>query len=254
MSTPGARILVSCPPMLGILDQLGPELERHGFEAVTPEVVQTLSVAELEALLPTVDGWIIGDDPACRQALEAGRRGRLRAMVKWGVGVDNVDFAAARDLGLPVTHTPGMFGDEVADIAVGYVIALARDTFRIDRGVRAGGWPKPRGISLAGKTVALVGFGDIGQAIARRLVAAKMDVLAYDPRLDPEGMPAQIASRVVAVAWPDRLEEAHVMVLCCALTPENHHLIDAATLGRLRPGVRLVNVARGPLVDEAALE
>jgi D-3-phosphoglycerate dehydrogenase / 2-oxoglutarate reductase len=174
----------------------------------------------------------------------------MRAAVKWGVGVDNVDFSAAKDLGIPVTNTPRMFGAEVADIAMGYVIALARQTFFIDREVRASKWPKPAGISLADKTVALVGFGDIGRNVAKRLFAADMQVVAYDPYFqDVQGLKA-----VQLSIWPERLEEADFIILTCALTPENRHLLNAATLAQTKRGVRIVNVARGPLIDETALE
>ena len=235
--------------MLGMLPELRPRLEARGLGVHAPEVEQTLPEAELLDLVPRFDGWIIGDDPANRRVLEAGRRGRLTAAVKWGVGIDNVDFEAARELDLPVTNTPGMFGDEVADVAMSYLVGLARETFRIDRGVRAGGWPKPRGVSLAGKQVALVGFGDIGRSIARRLLAARMRVVAYDPRFDRQ--PGVEAVR--AATWPEGVEAADFMVLCCALTPENHHMVDDALLAQVKPGLRLVNVARGPLIDERAL-
>ena len=235
--------------MLGMLPELRPRLEARDLGVHAPEVEQTLPEAELLDLVPRFDGWIIGDDPANRRVLEAGRRGRLKAAVKWGVGIDNVDFEAARELDLPVTNTPGMFGDEVADVAMSYLVGLARETFRIDRGVRAGGWPKPRGVSLAGKQVALVGFGDIGRCIARRLLAARMRVVAYDPRFKRQpGLEA-----VRAATWPEGVEAADFMVLCCALTPENHHMVDDALLAQVKPGLRLVNVARGPLIDERAL-
>ena len=243
------KILVTCPPMLRMIDSFRPLFAQHGAEITTPDVVQTLSVDELKQLVPLHDGWIIGDDPANREVFTAGQAGRLRAAVKWGIGVDNVDFAACKDLGIPIVNTPNMFGGEVADIAVGYVVALARQTFEIDRGVRAGQWPKPRGISLAGKTVALVGFGDIGKNTARRLLAADMKIIAYDPYATPT--PALAA--VEMATWPNRVEEADFIVVNCALTPSSHHMLNADVLARAKPGVRVVNVGRGPVVDEAAL-
>lgn len=244
------KILVTCPPMLRMIDSFRPLFAQHGAEITTPDVVQTLSVEQLKELVPQHDGWIIGDDPATREVFEAGKAGRLKAAVKWGIGVDNVDFAACKDLGIPITNTPNMFGGEVADIAVGYVIALARQTFDIDRGVRAGEWPKPRGISLGGKTVALVGFGDIGQNTARRLLAADMAVVAYDPYApDDSAMP-----QVQRATWPQRINEADFIVINCALTPSSHHMLNAVTLAQCKPGVRVVNVGRGPIIDELALE
>ena len=244
------KVLVTCPPMLGMIDDFRSLFAAHRMEVTAPAVVQTLSESELIALLPHHDGWIIGDDPATRAVLEAGRAGHLRAAVKWGIGVDNVDFAACEDLGILVTNTPNMFGAEVADVAMGYVIALARETFEIDRGVRAGEWPKPRGISLAGKTVALVGFGDIGRNVAKRLLAAGMQVVAYDPgAADIPELPA-----IRRAVWPEGLKEADFIVVTCALTESSRHLINAESLARAKPGVRVVNVGRGPVIDEPALE
>jgi len=243
------KILITCPPMLGAMDQLRGRFLEKRVDVATPAVAQTVPAATLARWLPGVDGWIVGDDPATRRVLAAGRAGRLRALVKWGVGTDNVDFDACADLGIAAAHTPGMFGREVADVAMGYVAALARDTFRIDREVRRGGWPKPAGISLAGKTVALVGFGDIGRQLARRLLAAEMKVIAYDPAFRA----GRGLARVRRGRWPERLGEADFVVLCCALTPASRHLLNAGSLALLKRGVRIVNVARGPLIDEAAL-
>jgi D-3-phosphoglycerate dehydrogenase len=247
---PPAQVLVTCPPMLGVIEEFFAPAAELGMELVPARVTQTLSEAELRQRLPEMDGWIIGDDPANRGVFEAGYRGRLRAAVKWGIGVDNVDFQACRDLGIPITNTPGMFGNEVADIALGYVIGLARHTFEIDRGVRAGQWPKPCGLSLTGRTAALIGYGDIGRQTARRLRAVGMEVIAYDPAARQENADDGVRIR----SWPAGLATADVVVVTCALTPSSHHLLDAAAFAAMKAGVRIVNVGRGPVVDQGALE
>jgi len=244
------KVLVTCPPMLGMIDSFLPIFQKHGIEVTAPDVVQILSVEELIELVPQHDGWIIGDDPATREVFMAGRSGKLKAAVKWGIGVDNVDFEACEELGIPIINTPNMFGGEVADIAMGYVIALARETFQIDDGVRQGQWPKPRGISLAGKTVALVGYGDIGKSTAKRMLAAKMKVIAYDPVAKPS---ADLAS-VEMASWPERIEEADYIVLTCSLTSSSHHMLNSSVFDNARTGVRVVNVGRGPVIDERSLE
>lgn len=244
------KVLVTCPPMLGMIEVFIPFAAEKGLELVPAKVTQTLSEEELINLLPQYDGWIIGDDPATRRVFEAGKAGKLKAAVKWGIGVDNVDFAACHDLGIPITNTPNMFGGEVADIAVGYVIALARQTFEIDRGVRAGDWPKPSGISLAGKTVALVGYGDIGKNTAKRLLAADMKIITYDPYAPEEpNMP-----QVERATWPERINEADFIVINCALTHRSKRMLNAEVLAQCKAGVRVVNVGRGPIIDEQALE
>ena len=242
------RVLVTCPPMLGMIEEFRPLFESRGVELTPAHVVQILSEDELCALLPQFDGWIIGDDPATRRVFAAGKAGQLKAAVKWGIGVDNVDFAACQELGIPITNCPNMFGAEVADVGMSYIGALARETFRIDRGVRDGRWPKPRGISLAGRTLGLVGLGDIGRNLACRALAADMKIVAYDPfHTGP------LADGIERATWPDRLHEADFLAFTCSLTVSNRHMLNAATLALCKPGVRLVNVARGPLIDEAAL-
>ncbi len=243
------KILVTCPPMLGMIHHFAPIFAARGLDFDAPDVAQTLSEDELVKTLADYDGWIIGDDPANGDVLRAGVAGRLKAAVKWGVGTDNVDFDAARELGLPVANTPRMFGEEVADVALGYAIALARQLFEIDREVRAGGWAKPRGISLAGKRAGVVGFGDIGRALSRRLIALGMSVDAYDPGYVADPM----LPDVKAADWPEGLEHHDFVFFVCALTKDNHHMLGGQELSGLRPGVRIVNVSRGPLIDEQAL-
>lgn len=243
------RILVTCPPMLQRIEQFRSAFAGHGFSFTPANVVQTLSEQELVSLVPQYEGWIIGDDPANEAVFRAGARGALRAAVKWGVGIDNLDLDAARHFGIKVSHTPKAFGAEVADLALHYFTALARETFRIDRAVRAGEWLKPWGISLAGKVVALVGFGDIGRNIAKRAAAADMEVIVYDPAIDSE---SEIEPHSLG-RWPEGLSRCDFIVLACTLTRDNQHMINAETLALLKHGTRLVNVSRGGLVDESAL-
>ena len=244
------KILVTCPPMLGMIDSFRHIFEEKGIELSAPNVIQTLSVEELKEIVPQHDGWIIGDDPATREVFEAGKVGNLKAAVKWGIGVDNVDFDACKDLNIPIINTPDMFGREVADVAMGYVIALARETFEIDRAVRDGGWIKPRGISLSGKKVALIGFGDIGQSTAKRLLAADMSVIAYDPFANNNPNMPEVEREV----WPNRIEEADFIVVTCSLTKSSYHMVNADVFNQVKDGVRVVNVGRGPIIDEASLE
>ncbi len=244
------RILITCPPMLGRIDDFRPLFEKKGIELVTPKVVQIMSQDELVQLVPEVDGWIIGDDPATERVFAAGKNGRLKAAVKWGVGVDNVDFAACAKLGLPITNTPFMFGAEVADIAISYIIGLARQTYWIDRQVRAGHWPKPAGISLAGRTAALIGFGDIGKAAASRLLALGLEVQVYDP-VAPHSLSDE--THYTFLNYPEGLGVADFVVVTASLTPSSRHMVNDQTIAMMKDGVRIVNVSRGPVIDEQAL-
>lgn len=244
------RILVTCPPMLGLIDEFKPYARKHGFELVPALVSQTLTVEELLEQVPQYDGWIIGDDPASREVFAAGQRGQLKAAVKWGIGVDNVDFAACEELDIPISNTPGMFGGEVADVAVSYVIGLARQLYFIDREIRGKqAWPKPAGMSLAGKNAGVVGLGDIGRNTARRLVACDMNVTGYDPGVEGD---AGIKG-IMREPWPAKIENMDFLIFTCALNGKNHHMLNEQTLALTRPGIHIINVARGGLIDEVAL-
>jgi len=243
------KLLVTCPPMLERIAEFRSEIKDRGFELSAPSVVQTLSEDELCDLVPFHDAWIVGDDPASRRVLAAGAQGSLKAVVKWGVGVDNVDFQACEELNLPVKNTPAMFGPEVADLAVGYLIALSRDLVRIDRNVRLGNWIKPSGMSLTQKVVGVVGFGDIGQQLAKRLDAFGLEIIAYDPFVSRQAGP----SGVQRADWGDRLSELDFLVFTCALTETSRNMLNDDVLQRLKRGVRVVNVGRGGVIDEVAL-
>lgn len=244
------KVLVTCPPMLGMIDEFIPLGKEFGLELIPAKVTQTLSQEELIEQLPNYDGWIIGDDPATRRVFEAAKLGGLKAAVKWGIGVDNVDFAACKNLGIPIINTPNMFGGEVADVAVGYVIGLARRLFEIDRELRINNrWIKPAGMSLSGKSVGVVGFGDIGRSVAKRLLAFDMLVTVYDPNIAVDNGNNDIQHQ----PWPKNIEQHDFIVFTCSLNPKNHHMLNSTTLAMCKTGAKIVNVARGPLIDEDAL-
>ena len=235
--------------MLGMFPTFVTYAEELGLELIKKEVKQTLTEEELLDIIPNFDGWIIGDDPATRKVLKVGSQGRLKAAVKWGIGVDNVDFEACKDFGINIKNTPGMFGKEVADIATGYVIALARQTFYIDRKIREGDWPKPVGISLNEKVAAVVGYGDIGKNTVERLRSLGMNILVYDPFIKEK-----ISSPNISFAnWPERIDEADFIIMNCALSASSFHMVNSEIFPKMKDGVRIVNVGRGQLVEEPAL-
>jgi D-3-phosphoglycerate dehydrogenase len=249
------KVLVTCPPFLRRIDEFRHMFEEKGLELVTPNVVQVLTEEELIELVPQVDAWVIGDDPATEKVFTAGKAGKLKAAVKWGVGVDNVDFEACKKLNIPISNTPQMFGGEVADLALTYLLALARHTHQIDREVKKGNWVKPAAMSIAGKTVAVVGLGDIGRSTIKRLQGFDVKIYAYDPFAK---CTAEEAGVDAILTFPERVGEADFVVMTCALTPSSKHMINEQTLAAMKDGVYFVNVARGGLVNEdhliAALE
>lgn len=248
--TANKKVLVTCPPMLGMLQEFVEPARKMGVELIAAKTTQVLSEDELISLLPNYDGWIIGDDPATKSVFEAAVEGKLTAAVKWGIGVDNVDFLACKELGIPIVNTPNMFGGEVADVAMSFLLGLARETFYIDREIRNNhGWPKPPGMSVAGKNVGVVGFGDIGKSTVKRLSGFDVNVTVYDP-----GVEGNLGFDFVKrESFPDGLGDLDFLIFTCALNKHNFHMLNAESLALMKAGSKVINVARGPLIDESAL-
>jgi lactate dehydrogenase-like 2-hydroxyacid dehydrogenase len=176
---------------------------------------------------------------------------KLEVICVFGVGTDAVDLAAARERGVPVTNTPGILTDEVADLAIGLMLASARQIPFADRYVRDGSWaskgPIPLGRSVGGKTMGVIGLGGIGRAIADRGAAFRMRVIYTGPRRKPDA-PYEYVADVVELA-----RQSDYLMVACKGGPDTHHLVSAAVIDALGPNGTLVNVARGSVVDEAAL-
>jgi D-3-phosphoglycerate dehydrogenase len=170
----------------------------------------------------------------------------LKAVVKWGVGTDNIDFQALKEFGIAFNNTPGAFGKEVADLAFAYLVMLSRHVLEVHNSVSVGGWRKPAGISLSGKNVALVGYGDIGKNIWKRLQISDVNVFVYEvDRSKTDGL-----NEISVRNWPESIYEMDAIILACALTPENFEMIDREILNTLKEGVLVVNVSRGGLINE----
>lgn len=179
---------------------------------------------------------------------------RVRIIANYGVGTDNIDTTAAARLGVAVTNTPGVLTDDTADIAIYLMLAAMRRTGAAERELRERRWTGWRpthifGGTLHGKTLGIVGYGRIGQAVARRAVAFGMRVIYVRRRQVEDDAP--IATR--AGSLEALLAESDVVSLHAPATPETRHLIDARRIALMRPTAVLINTARGSLVDEAAL-
>ncbi len=176
------------------------------------------------------------------------RAPKLKLVARAGVGVDNIDLAAAGSRGIAVVNAPAAAATSVAELTVALYLLLVRGLWGSIVSTRAGRWERgAHGHELAGRTVGFVGYGRIAREVARRIVPFGARPIAYDPFVARTGDSTEL------VALDALLASSDIVSLHAALTAENHHLIDAGAFARLRPGAYLVNVARGALVDEAAL-
>jgi len=184
------------------------------------------------------------------------RTPRLRVVANVAVGVDNVDLAACRQREVTVTNTPDVLTDATADLAFGLLLAAARRIAEGDRLVRAGGWSGwtlsfMLGARVSGSTLGVLGMGRIGQAVARRARGFAMTILYHQRSRLPEALERELGATFVSL--DDLLAQSDAVTVHCPLTADTRHLLDARRLGAMRPGSILVNTARGPIVDEAAL-
>lgn len=262
------QVLLTCPPMIKRIHHYKDLLLRANIKIDIPEFTQVLSEDELINLVPKYDGWIIGDDPATKKVFEAGKKGKLRACVKWGVGTDNVDFKACRELDIPVTNIPNVFGEEVSDVAIGYLLSLSRQLHIIHNHNLKNKWVKPAGMSLTGKKACLIGFGDIGCCIARKLLAFKLEVFVSDPAFSKskegniilnyghgpkfgEDTNKYVELKKVKIKELDEcLDNADFIIVSCPLNKHTYGLINKTNILKTKKGVVIINVARGPIVVE----
>lgn len=200
---------------------------------------------ELRVLLHGADAWIAGTGPVTEDHLDAAPR--LRVIARYGVGTESVDLEAARRRGIPVTNTPGANADAVADHAIGLMLAALRFVPDGDRRVRDGDWGVRRGRELGAATVGIVGFGRIGQGVAKRLSGFGARVLAADPFLPADVVRANGAE---PTDIDDLFRKADLISLHA---PGGQLLVDAARLATMPRGSIIVNTARGDLIDEDAV-
>ncbi|MEZ5996631.1 MAG: NAD(P)-dependent oxidoreductase [Hyphomonadaceae bacterium] len=244
------RALLTCRHLQRHFPNFKPQYDAFGVEALVPQFEgQQLDAPAMRTLIRDVDCVIAGDDIIDVDVIEAGKASRLKAIVKWGVGTDSIDKAAAQRLGVPVYNTPGAFGDEVADLALALLLDVVRRVSLMNHAIRDGGWIRMEGRTLAGKTAGVIGLGSIGQGIVRRVQAFGMLAAGCDVRqLAPGEVPGLRQADLAEV-----LNASDVIFLACNLTPENRHLVNEKTIAQMKPGAVVINVSRGPLIDEAAL-
>jgi D-3-phosphoglycerate dehydrogenase len=236
------RVLVREP-----IAEAGIELLRERFD------VDVDGDADLGEIIGRYDGIVIRSATTLSAELIA-KAERLKVIGRAGVGIDNVDVEAATRRGIVVANAPESTVVSAAEQTIGLLVALARNIPQAHAALKEGRWERSRwsGVELAGKTLGVLGFGRIGQQVARRAVGLGMRVVAYDPFVGEERF------REVGVDHAETIDgvlaAADVLTLHLPLTPETECVIDAAAIAKMRDGARLVNAARGGLVDEEALE
>src|SRR5271167_3172065 len=220
-------------------------LRETGWEVLTP------AAAAVPSELADADALIIRSATKATAALLE-RAARLRVIGRAGVGVDNVDVEAATHRGVLVMNTPGGNAVSVAEHTLALMLGLARAVPQANASIQAGRWEKSAfsGTEMRGKTLGLVGLGRVGTEVARRARGLEMKVLAYDPFVTPA---AAREVEVELLPLDEVLRQSDVVSLHTSLSGSTEKMIDASAIAKMKKGARLINCARGELIDEAAL-
>jgi len=222
-------------------------IEQMRAAGLTVDVRDDISAEELPNVLPAYDGMIVRSRTKVRKDL-IDVCPNLKVIVRGGVGLDTIDHEYAKTKGIAVMNTPLASSASVAELAIGYMFMLARSLYKASASVKAEKWEKKNfeGDEISGKTLGLIGVGNIGKEVAKRAAALGMTVLAYDPYV-------KTMDGVKLVALDELFAQADYISLHLPKTKESANMIGAEQFGKMKNGVRIINCARGGIIDENAL-
>ncbi|MFQ6100238.1 MAG: D-2-hydroxyacid dehydrogenase [Anaerolineae bacterium] len=221
-------------------------MRKAGIEV---DVRDDIAPEELEKVIPEYDAMVVRSRTKVRQPL-IDKAINLKLIIRGGVGLDNIDVEYAQSKGIEVHNTPTASSNSVAELTIGYLLALVRQIPQATASMKGGKWEKKafsKGTELAGKTLGLIGCGRIGTLVAQKADALGMEVLSFDPYIE------KFLQCVSGVQLDELLRRSDFISLHIPHTPETHYLISAEAFAKMKDGVRIVNCSRGGVVDEAAL-
>lgn len=224
-------------------------LRAAGCEILPSPKFSSLTAEQILKSFAGIDAFLAGLDVCSPALLDSPAAANLKIISRWGVGYDSIDLPAATRNGVVIANTPGLLDEAVADYTFALLLALARRVPEGQTAVREGKWTQCWGVDFSGKTLGLIGCGRIGQAVARRAAGFNLRLLAYEPSPHPDAKKLG----VTFVPLDTLLAESDFVSLHAALTPSSRGLMGEAQFRKMKPGARLINAARGALLDEAAL-
>ena len=243
------RVLITTKMMSNEFDFHIKELASLGLKVDIRTPAQNYLEQEILAWDFDFDVWICGDDEITAAVVNKAES-RVKAIIKWGVGLDSIDVSAVGLSNIELVNFPNMLGPAVSELAVFYAGALCRKIIPVDTRVRGGEWYRPQTSLLSGAKVLIIGYGDVGRNIATRLAGFSCEIAVVDPGVNTQdGPPAiKLYSRLSEVS-----QKFNFLFIACPYTPKTHNSIRYANLARLIPGGYLINVSRGGICGESDL-
>jgi len=245
------KVLILSSPFLQALPEFEPELTRRGITPVSGVRTPRITQEALHQIITDFDAVVVGGTDKFDRALLEKARGRVRLLVKWGVGIDNIDLAAAEEFGMTVRYSPGLLAEPVANMAIGYLLMLARGLHIQNSEMHAGRWTKVNGVALEARTVGVIGVGAVGRRVLEKAAAFGMRLVGCDTRPPEETWRSRTG--VTMASLEELLADSDFVVLCASGGGAGGPLINESALKRMKQGAYLINVARGQLVEEPAL-
>lgn len=244
------KILVSASHFDTFCREAWELLEANGHEVIYDPAREfpAYSLDELKTIIPDVDAALIGMDIYNDEVFQMAPK--LKAVAKFGVGVDNIDGEAAKKYGIKVLNAPGQNSNGVAELAVGFMVDLLRKVVPLHEDVKGGKWTRFIGTEIKGKTVGLLGFGAIAKLVAKKLSAFEVSVMAYD--LYPDEAAAK-EFNVRLTDFEEVIKNSDILSLHIPATAENHHMFNDELFSKMKKGSIIINTARGALIDTEAL-
>ncbi|KAG8075089.1 hypothetical protein GUJ93_ZPchr0006g44645 [Zizania palustris] len=252
LSSQGAGAVAEGRPTVLVTEKLGAAGLELLRKFANVDCAYELTAEELRAKVSLVDALVVRSATRVTREVFEAARGRLRVVGRAGVGIDNVDLQAATEAGCLVVNAPTANTIAAAEHAIALLAAMTRNVAQADASLKAGKWQRNKyvGVSLVGKTLAIMGFGKVGSEVARRAKGLGMDIIAHDPYAPVD---RARAIGVDLLSFDEAISIADFISLHMPLTPSTSKLFDDETFAKMKKGVRIINVARGGVVDEDAL-
>lgn len=241
------KVLISAPYLVKEIERFRDELKGKNIEIDIYPVKERLEESELLPIIERYHGVICGDDRFTPKVFDAAKK--LSVVVKWGTGIDSINKEYAESKGIKICNTPNAFTEPVSDSIIGIMLAFTRRIFTSDRIMKAGKWEKAFGVSMGEVSLGIIGLGNIGKAVARKLQPFQTKVYGNDILEIEEAKNLNVE----VVELPELLKNSDVVAICCDLNPSSHHLINKETLSLMKSSAILINTARGPIVKESDL-
>lgn len=243
------RVLVSSYHMNQVLENYSELFNKYDIKIDTIVKNPIVKESELLPIIENYDGVICSDDQFTGKVIK--KANKLKVISKWGTGLDSIDTKVAYEQGIKVFNSPGAFSESVSLYVWGMILALVRKLFIIDSSIRENIWPKAEGITLSGKTIGVIGIGNIGKSVISTGIGFQMKVLVNDlKKLDKTFLNNYKASQVSKNIL---LKKSDIVVLCVDLNQTSYHLISSNELKIMKKESYLINISRGSVIDENAL-